>query len=59
MSVPQLETHPFLRADVPGFPMGEDFFVQKSPVIPHWPQTLQQAFRGQAFRLVSSVSSPT
>jgi hypothetical protein len=49
MSVPQLEMHPFFPgAEVPGGP--RDDFMQKSDVVPHWPQTLQQALSGHGLR---------
>ena len=38
MSVPQLEIQPFSPgADVPGAPVGDFEMVQKSLLIPHWP----------------------
>jgi hypothetical protein len=56
MSVPQLEIHPFSPgAAVPGAPVDELEGLQKSPVVPHWPQILQHAFNGHWFKVLKSV----
>lgn len=46
-------SYPFVPGgEVPGFPDGPLFSVQKSALMPHWPQILQQTFNGQGFRSV-------
>jgi hypothetical protein len=51
--------HPFfLGADVPGAPVADLEMTQKSSVVPHCPQTLQQTFRGQGFNLAQSSLVP-
>lgn len=57
MSAPQFEIHPLsLGAAVPGVPVEEVDGVQKSLVVPHCPQTSQQALRGHSFRVLRSES---
>src|ERR1700738_2646038 len=54
MLVPQLEMQPLVAAcAVPGAPVL--VLVQNSAVVPHWPQTSQQAFSRQGFSVERSV----
>ncbi|KAH8629875.1 glycoside hydrolase family 18 protein [Alternaria alternata] len=47
---------PFLPgAEVPGAPVSDLEITQKSSVMPHWPQILQQTFSGQGLRVARSV----
>jgi hypothetical protein len=51
ISIPQLAIQPFdPGVAVPGAPVSAGLGMQKSCVVPHWPQTLQQALRGHEFR---------
>lgn len=50
MSVPQLDMQPLLPGcAVPGAFVSAGSGVQKSEVIPHWPQISQQAFKRHGF----------
>ena len=54
MLVPQLEMHPLVPAcAVPGAPVL--VLEQNSAVVPHWPQTSQQAFSRHGFKFDRSV----
>ena len=57
ISSPQLEMQPFSPgAAVPGAPVLEFDGLQKSPVVPHWPQMLQHALSGHSFSVLKSTS---
>ena len=48
--------HPFLPgAEVPGAPVSDLETTQKSSVVPHWPQMLQQTFSGHGLSEVKFV----
>lgn len=50
--------HPFLPgAEVPGAPVSDLLTTQKSSVIPHWPQILQQTFNGQGLSMLMLVDA--
>jgi hypothetical protein len=54
MVIPQLATQPFdPGVAVPGAPVSAGLGTQKSLVMPHWPQTLQQTLSGQGLRSAS------
>lgn len=56
ISVPQFGMHPCEPgAAVPGAPVSADDGVQKSEVVPHCPQMLQQELSGHGFREAKSV----
>lgn len=58
MLVPQLEMHPLVPLSaVPGAPTV--VLVQNSDVVPHWPQTLQQALSGHGFKAERSLPLDT
>lgn len=55
MSIPQFEIQPLVPGcAVPGAPVSAGSAIQKSVVIPHWPQMSQHAFKGQGLRLARS-----
>jgi hypothetical protein len=54
--MPQFEMQPFSPgAEVPGAPVVDFETVQKSLVIPHWPQMLQHAFSLHGFKSANLV----
>ena len=54
--IPEGHLHPlFPGAAVPGAPVADLEMTQKSSVVPHWPQVLQQTFSRHGLSVAKSV----